>query len=223
MSPQVVREKSPRYSGYFVFTSPSRTRVSPSRTLDRLHVHAFGRQRADRQVDVTVGILLSLLGDRIAEERERVAVLHQDFAERARRHRAGRRKDRLFHVIDFPYGDISIWGYLNMGILYLHHIQDLHKDREGCRVERDAPWGTPAPSSNRTCSFPAYGSPCGSLYSSLPFPEPFQNRFTLVTTASFNLDKQFAARRIICGLPVARCAFPIRHPSSYVLPIQCKL
>ena len=61
--------------------------------------------------------------------------------------------------------------------------------------------GTPAPSSNRTCSFPAYGSPCGSLYSSLPFPEPFQNRFTLVTTASFNLDKRFAARRIICGLP----------------------
>ena len=39
------------------------------------------------------------------------------------------------------------------------------------------------------------------MYSSLPFPEPFQNRFTLVTTASFNLDKQFAARRIICGLP----------------------
>ena len=61
--------------------------------------------------------------------------------------------------------------------------------------------GTPAPSSNRTCSFPAYGSPCGSLYSSLPFPEPFQYRFTLVTTASFNLDKRFAARRIICGLP----------------------
>ena len=86
--------------------------------LDRLHVHAFGRQRADRQVDVAVGILLSLLGDRIAEERERVAVLHQDFAERARRHRAGRRKDRLFHVIDFPYGDISIWGYLNMRTLY---------------------------------------------------------------------------------------------------------
>ena len=61
--------------------------------------------------------------------------------------------------------------------------------------------GTPAPSSNRTCRFPAYGSPCGSLYSSLPFPEPFQYRFTLVTTASFNLDKRFAARRIICGLP----------------------
>ena len=39
------------------------------------------------------------------------------------------------------------------------------------------------------------------MYSSLPFPEPFQNRFTLVTTASFNLDKRFAARRIICGLP----------------------
>ena len=61
--------------------------------------------------------------------------------------------------------------------------------------------GTSAPSSNRTCRFPAYGSPCGSLYSSLPFPEPFQYRFTLVTTASFNLDKRFAARRIICGLP----------------------
>ena len=61
--------------------------------------------------------------------------------------------------------------------------------------------GTPAPSSNRTCSFPAYDSPCKSLYSSLPFPEPFQYRFTLVTTASFNLDKRFAARRIICGLP----------------------
>ena len=39
------------------------------------------------------------------------------------------------------------------------------------------------------------------MYSSLPFPEPFQNRFTLVTTASFNLDKRFTARRIICGLP----------------------
>ena len=39
------------------------------------------------------------------------------------------------------------------------------------------------------------------MYSSLPFPEPFQYRFTLVTTASFNLDKRFAARRIICGLP----------------------
>ena len=33
---------------------------------------------------------------------------------------------------------------------------------QGCRVERDAPWGTPAPSSIRTCSFPAYGSPCGT-------------------------------------------------------------
>ena len=39
------------------------------------------------------------------------------------------------------------------------------------------------------------------MYSSLPFPEPFQYRFTLVTTASFILDKRFAARRIICGLP----------------------
>ena len=36
---------------------------------------------------------------------------------------------------------------------------------------------------------------------SLPFPEPFQNRFTLVTTASFNLDERFTARRIIRGLP----------------------
>ena len=35
-------------------------------------------------------------------------------------------------------------------------------DSVECRVERDAPWGTPAPSSNRTCSFPAYGSPCGT-------------------------------------------------------------
>ena len=70
------------------------------------------------------------------------------------------------------------------------------------RVERNAPRRVrPPPSSNRTCRFPAYGSPCGSLYSSLPFPEPFQNRFTLVTTASFNLDKRFTARRIICGLP----------------------
>ena len=40
----------------------------------------------------------------------------------------------------------------------------------GCRVERDAPWGTPAPSSNRTCSFPAYGSPCGTRNVSLPPP-----------------------------------------------------
>ena len=39
------------------------------------------------------------------------------------------------------------------------------------------------------------------MYSSLPIPEPFQNRFTLVTTASFNLDERFTARRIICGLP----------------------
>ena len=29
----------------------------------------------------------------------------------------------------------------------------------GCRVERDAPRGAPAPSSNRTCRFPAYGFP----------------------------------------------------------------
>ena len=34
-----------------------------------------------------------------------------------------------------------------------------------------------------------------------PVPRTFQYRFTLVTTASFNLDKQFAARHIICGLP----------------------
>ena len=40
------------------------------------------------------------------------------------------------------------------------HLQDV--GAQGCRVERDAPWGTPAPSSNRTCSFPAYGSPCGT-------------------------------------------------------------
>ena len=40
----------------------------------------------------------------------------------------------------------------------------------GCRVERDAPWGTPAPSSNRTCSFPAYGSPYGTRDVSLPPP-----------------------------------------------------
>ena len=38
----------------------------------------------------------------------------------------------------------------------------LEGEAQGCRVERDAPWGTPAPSSNRTCSFPAYGSPCGT-------------------------------------------------------------
>ena len=67
--------------------------------------------------------------------------------------------------------------------------------------KRASPFFGGYPSSNRTCRFPAYGSPCGSLYSSLPFPEPFQYRFTLVTTASFNLDKRFAARRIICGLP----------------------
>ena len=63
----------------------------------------------------------------------------------------------------------------------------------GCRVERDAPCyrirplglRLPSkrtspffggyPSSNRTCSFPAYGSPCGTRDVSLPPPlKPMQ-------------------------------------------------
>ena len=60
-------------------------------------------------------------------------------------------------------------------------------DSKGCRVERDAPCRVrplglrlPSkrtspffggyPSSNRTCSFPAYGSPCGTRNVSLPSP-----------------------------------------------------
>ena len=59
MSPQVVREKSPRYSGYFVFTSPSRTRVSPSRTLTRYNsIFAAEEVLNGRLIKATISIML---------------------------------------------------------------------------------------------------------------------------------------------------------------------
>ena len=53
--------------------------------LHRVDVHPLEGERAQNEVDVSVGASLPLLRNRVAEERKRVAVLYDKFSKRRRR------------------------------------------------------------------------------------------------------------------------------------------
>ena len=77
--------------------------VAADAGLHRLDVNTLNGERAKDEVDVSVGLLLALLRNRVAKERKRVAVLDDKFTKRRRRSHHDRGNCSNLHLSTFRF------------------------------------------------------------------------------------------------------------------------